>query len=324
MPKTSPTFSAELATAFFSSDENFPVDLDDAWRWLGYSRKDAALRKLTSHFEENTDYIKGSVAYDLHRSVEHEQPVGFTHSSATIPDKYYLTVECFKHLAMLAETDQGREVRKYFIECERTLKQKYAEASITPDDNEPVTPTSTNTQIGTTPEQAYQIVLEQMLRCVANPSALSHYSNALDVLQKSIRNNTPQTTYSPPPPETYSTTTSSTHKPPTRSPKDELQILDKVIENLRRQSMNCGTTLRKSDVLRNMTFQARKKDPSSVALIEQIFQHVIAELQNAGTLSIKASGTSWTKLVSNAAIQNEIQIVYNKLTTEEIKGDEHE
>jgi phage anti-repressor protein len=322
MPKTSPVFSAELATAFFSSDENFPVDLDDAWVWLGYAEKRNALRKLISHFEENADYIKDDVAYDFVRSGESglsADSSAFTPGSK--PDKYYLTVECFKHLAMLAETDQGREVRKYFIECERTLKQKYAEASVAP---EPVTTTPTSAPIGTTPEQAYQIVLEQMLLCVGNPSALSHYSNALDVLQKSIRNNTPQTT--PTAPETYTTPARphAVYKPPTRSSQDELHILDKVIENLRRQVMNSSNTLRKSDVLRNMQFQARKKDPSSVKLIEQIFKHVIDELMNAGTLAVKASGTSWTKLVNNVTIQNEIQNVYNQLTTEEIQGDEHE
>ena len=36
----------------------------------------------------------------------------------------YLTVECFKSLGMMAGTEQGKQIRKYFIECERIAKQK--------------------------------------------------------------------------------------------------------------------------------------------------------------------------------------------------------
>ncbi|MBX9257305.1 hypothetical protein H1Q63_25855 [Desmonostoc muscorum CCALA 125] len=33
-----------------------------------------------------------------------------------------LSVDCFKLLAMLAETEQGDKVRLYFLECERIAK----------------------------------------------------------------------------------------------------------------------------------------------------------------------------------------------------------
>jgi len=33
--------------------------------------------------------------------------------------EYALTIECGKHIAMMSRTTQGREVRDYFIECER-------------------------------------------------------------------------------------------------------------------------------------------------------------------------------------------------------------
>ena len=36
----------------------------------------------------------------------------------------YLTVECFKMWGMMAGTQQGKEVRKYFLECERIAKSK--------------------------------------------------------------------------------------------------------------------------------------------------------------------------------------------------------
>lgn len=33
-----------------------------------------------------------------------------------------LTVDCFKSLGMMAGTEQGKKIRRYFLECERQLK----------------------------------------------------------------------------------------------------------------------------------------------------------------------------------------------------------
>lgn len=39
-------------------------------------------------------------------------------------DKIETTVECFKSVAMMAGTEKGKEVRKYFLECEKALKNR--------------------------------------------------------------------------------------------------------------------------------------------------------------------------------------------------------
>lgn len=39
-------------------------------------------------------------------------------------EKIELTVECFKSLGMMAGTEKGKAIRKYFLECERIAKQK--------------------------------------------------------------------------------------------------------------------------------------------------------------------------------------------------------
>jgi hypothetical protein len=38
------------------SAEEFPVDFDDAWQWIGYSTKGNALRVLKENFEESIDF----------------------------------------------------------------------------------------------------------------------------------------------------------------------------------------------------------------------------------------------------------------------------
>ncbi len=49
-------FSIELAQDLLNSPEDFPVSLDEAWIWLGYSRKDKALDTLKSYFESGVDF----------------------------------------------------------------------------------------------------------------------------------------------------------------------------------------------------------------------------------------------------------------------------
>lgn len=44
--------------------------------------------------------------------------------------EYHVTIEAGKHIAMLSGTAKGREVREYFIECER--KAKAATVALTP------------------------------------------------------------------------------------------------------------------------------------------------------------------------------------------------
>lgn len=106
-----PAFSLELAQELLKSDNEFPVDFDKAWVWLGYSRKDSAKRALLGcGFEED---------FDLRIRVE---PV--TEGVLATPrHDISLTVEAFKQWGMMAGTEKGKQVRKYFLECEKKTKK---------------------------------------------------------------------------------------------------------------------------------------------------------------------------------------------------------
>ena len=83
------SFNIELAQQLVESDDTFPVDLEDAVIWLGYSRKENALNTLKSYFEEGLDF------YCCNRkSMTGGRP---SHS-------YYLTVNSFKEMGMLQKT----------------------------------------------------------------------------------------------------------------------------------------------------------------------------------------------------------------------------
>jgi len=106
-------FNINLAKALIESTEEFPVDFDDAWEWVGYTRKDSAKEKLTRNFEKGLDY---SAKW---RSVAHSKG-----STASRVEKIFLTVDAFKSFCMMAGTEKGKDVRKYFIECEKVAKER--------------------------------------------------------------------------------------------------------------------------------------------------------------------------------------------------------
>jgi phage anti-repressor protein len=101
-------FSHELALALVQSVEPFPVDFEQGWRWIGYSTKQKAKNKLTNNFEEKIDFLTKWV----------KTPTGGRPS-----ELIRLTIDCFKALAMMAGTERGKEIRRYFLECERIAKK---------------------------------------------------------------------------------------------------------------------------------------------------------------------------------------------------------
>ena len=93
------------------STDEFPVDFDDAWRWIGYSRKGAAKEALL-----NAGFIDG-IDFRVF-------PNDLKNSKVGRPsEQIRLTVDCFKSFAMMAGTEVGRQVRQYFLECERRYKE---------------------------------------------------------------------------------------------------------------------------------------------------------------------------------------------------------
>lgn len=84
----------------------FPINFNEAWEWIGYSRKDAAKRTLEANFTQGVDYQV------LHNKVERQKVENIS-----------LSADCFKTLCMLAQTEVGKEVRQYFLECEQKLHE---------------------------------------------------------------------------------------------------------------------------------------------------------------------------------------------------------
>jgi phage anti-repressor protein len=102
-------FSIELAQQLVNSSNPFPIEFDEAWTWLEYSRKDNAKVALVENFEEKIDYLINQEIANAFMQTKRE--------------KILLTIECLKMWGMMCGTPKGKEVRQYFLQCERIAKQ---------------------------------------------------------------------------------------------------------------------------------------------------------------------------------------------------------
>lgn len=84
------------------SEDEFPVDFDEIWRHIGYSRKDAAKRTLEHQLVENADYISTKLRINGQRG----RPT----------EKIRLSQSGFEQFCMQAPTEQGRRVRAIYID----------------------------------------------------------------------------------------------------------------------------------------------------------------------------------------------------------------
>jgi len=101
-------FNIELAQQLLNSSEKFPVDFEEAWTWLGFKTKGNAKRSLlNSGFIEGQEYL---LICDKATT---------TGISAFPDENIRLTVDCFKMWGMAAGTAKGKEIRKYFLDCEK-------------------------------------------------------------------------------------------------------------------------------------------------------------------------------------------------------------
>lgn len=96
--------------AILASGEQFPVDFDRAWDWIGYTRKDVAKDALLRNFAISTDFTSSPE--------ETGKPLG-----GRPAEKIFMTVDCFKSFCMMAGTEKGKQVRIYFLQCEAKLKE---------------------------------------------------------------------------------------------------------------------------------------------------------------------------------------------------------
>jgi phage anti-repressor protein len=165
------TFNLETAQELFNSDDQYPVDFDLAWQWLGYARKDNCKRMLISKDSDGESLFQENVDYCFLICAE----AGVVNVSQ-LPEK----IDCFKQLGMLSKSSSGKIIRNYFLQCEQIAKdfhKKHQETAVIT--QKAHTAIATLKEIEGSHPVTYQMAI-QALSIPIDPRTQLHIDNALD------------------------------------------------------------------------------------------------------------------------------------------------
>ena len=122
---------------YLNYDKNidFVIDLDNVWKWLGFSQKNNAIMLLEKNFNIDIDYKKSAFAItkalsDLENlNVEFSETKKIKKNGGQNRQIIMLTIKCFKSLCLKAQTQKANEIHEYFIKLEEFLHEIIEEES---------------------------------------------------------------------------------------------------------------------------------------------------------------------------------------------------
>lgn len=97
------------------NDNDIIIRFDIVVKWLDV-KKGNLKKKLVDSFIENIDYTIET------RKIPHKGKSGATHV-----ELIKITPDCFKHLCMMSQTKKAKEVRLYFLNIEKIVRQYHLE-----------------------------------------------------------------------------------------------------------------------------------------------------------------------------------------------------
>jgi hypothetical protein len=114
---------------YLNYDKNldFVVDLNEVWKWLGFTQKVSAIRILEKHFKLDIDYKS---AFD--KAVSEEEKLALGLPKAKLNNEQWgghnkqiimLTIKCFKSLCLKAQTKKASEIHEYYMKLEEVLHE---------------------------------------------------------------------------------------------------------------------------------------------------------------------------------------------------------
>jgi hypothetical protein len=105
----------------YDSKNDFVIDLDNVWKWLGFSQKIRGKELLEKYFFINKDY---KLLLSLSGEQNFEPHVGGTKKDARgghNKETFMLNIETFKKFCLKAGTKKADEIHDYFIKLENIM-----------------------------------------------------------------------------------------------------------------------------------------------------------------------------------------------------------
>jgi len=114
----------------YDKSKDFVIDLDNVWKWLGFSTKQHATRLLEKHFMIEIDYkisafsSEKAVLEENLLTLEDKQKKG---SGGHNVKKIMLNIKCFKSLCLKSQTKKASEIHEYYMNMEEVLQDTISE-----------------------------------------------------------------------------------------------------------------------------------------------------------------------------------------------------
>lgn len=113
-------YVANLYIYLHFDDNDYPINLENVYKWIGYSNKGNAKRTLANNFTLDIDYkillIKTDENINNENQLLTKEKLG---GSGLNNEKIMLKVDTFKELCLLSKADNGKVIRKYYIKLEK-------------------------------------------------------------------------------------------------------------------------------------------------------------------------------------------------------------
>jgi hypothetical protein len=104
----------QIYLEYGDNDTAFIINLDDIWKWIGFSRKDNAKSFLIKKFQEKNNYIYNN------RFLPSQDPINNISRDNEI---ILLNVSTFKKFCMKASTKRADEICDYYLKMEKIMNQ---------------------------------------------------------------------------------------------------------------------------------------------------------------------------------------------------------
>ena len=100
----------------FDEENDFVIDLNQVWPWMGFTKKGHAKRLLEKEFEENVDYI-------IKTASPKREAVSLPQNGGQNKERILLNVETFKLFCMTAKKPKAKLIRRYYVKLENLIQQ---------------------------------------------------------------------------------------------------------------------------------------------------------------------------------------------------------
>ena len=111
----------------YNSKNDFIIDLDNVWKWCGFSRKDHSKTLLLKHFNKDIDYIISLP--NILKNAPTTSGAAPNGVAGENKEQILMTIKTFKKFCMKARTKKADEIHDYYLKLEELLHETLEEES---------------------------------------------------------------------------------------------------------------------------------------------------------------------------------------------------